>query len=87
MTTPEATVFEDADRLSVWLAKHYLVPFVDFEILTVTLDNAAIEIDPKGDLERLLIALRRFADEEDFAVFPFDEDTGTLTIGKIPTFA
>ena len=87
MRSPDAAVFEDAESLGEWLADSGLVSFVEFEILTVTLDDAAIEIDPIGEPERLLPVRREFAEAEGFAVFPFDEDVGTLTIGKIPVFA
>ena len=87
MRSPGAAVFEDAESLGEWLADSGLVPFIDFEILTVTLDDAAIEIDPIGEPDRLLPLLRTFAEAEGFALFPFEEDVGTLTIGKIPAFA
>ena len=54
MSSLDAAVFEDAGRLQEWLVSHQRTPYVDFEILTVTLSDGALEVDPMGDLKSLM---------------------------------
>ncbi len=83
MSSLDAAVFEDAVRLQEWLTRHERVPYIDFEILTVTLSDGALEVDPKGDLESLAPLLKSFASAYGYSVAPFDVDTGTVSLRRI----
>ena len=82
MSSLDAAVFEDANRLQEWLASHQRKPYVDFEILTVTLSDGALEVDPKGDLESLRPLLEAFGQAHGYDVAPFDVETGTVSLKK-----
>ena len=82
MSSLDAAVFEDADRLQEWLVSHQRIPYVDFEILTVTLSDGALEVDPKGDLASLRPLLEEFAAAHGYRVAPFDVETGTVSLKK-----
>lgn len=85
MNSLDATVFEDAESLKEWLAENGLVPYADFELLTVTLSDGALEIDPMGNQARLLTYLRRFALLWGYRVQPFDPETGSISLLKAHT--
>lgn len=76
----DATPFEDADRLQDLLADCDFLPYIDFEIITVTLSDGALEVDPKGNLPALLPHLRDFAGRRGYRVCPLDPDTGTVSL-------
>ena len=80
MTHTDPNVFEDAGRLQDWLATHERTPYVDFEILTVTLGDGAVEVDPKGQVEDLIPLLEGFARLNGYDVGPFDPDSGTISL-------
>ena len=82
MSSLDAAVFEDADRLQEWLVSHQRTPYVDFEILTVTLSDGALEVDPKGDLKSLMPLLESFGQAHGYDVAPFDAETGTVSLKK-----
>ena len=77
---PDAIVFEDADRLQSWLSKREQTPYIDFEILTVTLSDGALEVDPMGNTERLVPLLQQFAELHGYVVNPFDPESGTISL-------
>jgi len=80
-STPDAAVvFEDAEKLQDWLARHEQRPYVDFEILTVTLSDGALELDPMGNAETLRPLLEDFARDNGYSVNPFDPETGTISL-------
>ena len=66
----DAAMFEDAEALQEWLANNGFAPYVDFEILTVTLSDGGLEVDPMGDLKTLLPFLREFAARHGYEVQP-----------------
>ena len=78
--THDAAVLEDRDRLQEWLAFRGFIPYVDFEILSVHLEEASVEIDPMGNLARLVPALEEFAVSAGFSVMPFDPETGSVSL-------
>ncbi len=82
------TIFEDAERLSHHLADQGFHPYQDFELLTVTLSDGALEIDPRDQLEKLRPHLESFGDALGYRVFPFDSERGTVSLrrcgGAIP---
>ncbi len=80
MAALSGAIFEDADRLQEHLLAAGLRPYEDFEILTVTISDGALEIDPCGRLETLIPHLERFAIERGYWCFPFDKVTGTLSL-------
>ena len=82
MSSLDAAVFEDADRLQEWLVSHHRRPYIDFEILTVTLSDGALEVDPKGNLKSLMPLLEEFGEAHGYAVAPFDVETGTISLKK-----
>ena len=82
MSSLDAAVFEDAGRLQEWLVSHQRTPYVDFEILTVTLSDGALEVDPMGDLKSLMPLLERFGQAHGYDVAPFDVETGTVSLKK-----
>lgn len=80
MSTFDAAILEDADRLQDWLVSQGRTPYIDFEILTVTLSDGALEVDPKGDLQSLMPLLQTFAAAYGYEVAPFDVETGSVSI-------
>ena len=82
MSSLDAAVFEDAGRLQEWLVSHQRTPYVDFEILTVTLSDGALEVDPKGDVQSLMPLLRSFGKAYGYDVAPFDVESGTVSLKK-----
>jgi hypothetical protein len=84
----DAAVLEDRDRLEAWLAEHGFVPYVDFEILTVLLGQdsgggGGVEVDLKGNAEKILPALEDFAAQNGFLVEPTDPDTGAISLRRL----
>ncbi len=82
MTGLDAVIFEDAEALQEWLANNGFAPYVDFEILTVTLSDGGLEIDPMGGLKILLPFLREFAAHHGYEVQPLDPETGSISLLK-----
>lgn len=80
MNVHDAAVLEDRDRLEAWLASQGFVPYADFEILAVELEARTVEVDPKGNTERLLPALEEFADQNGFLVDPFEPESGVISL-------
>ena len=80
LSQKDAAVLEDRERLEAWLNARGLVPYIDFEILTVSLEEASVELDPMGNTDRLLPHLDAFAAAEGFDVLPFDPETGSVTL-------
>lgn len=80
MSSFDAAILEDADWLQDWLVSQGRTPYIDFEILTVTFSDGALEVDPKGDLETLLPLLRTFAAAYGYEVAPFDVETGSVSL-------
>lgn len=78
----DAIAFEDAERLEEWLSANELTPYVDFEILTVTLSDAAVEVDPKGNPGRIARLLEDFGARYGYDVLPVDPDTGIVSLRK-----
>ena len=79
-SSSDAIVFEDADRLKDWLSSREQTPYIDFEILTVTLSDGALEVDPMGNADRLEPLLRQFAQMHGYVVNPFDPESGTISL-------
>ena len=79
-STPDAAVLADAERLQEWLVGHEQRPYVDFEILTVTLSDQALEVDPMGNAQALVPLLERFAARHRYDVGPLNPETGTISL-------
>ena len=71
---------QDAENLQDWLARHELRPYVDFEILAVTMSDGALELDPMGNAETLRPLLEGFAQDHGYNVNPFDPEAGTISL-------
>ncbi len=82
MTATNGAIFEDAERLSQHLANQGFRPYEDFELLTVTLSDGALEVDPYGQLEKLQPHLESFGNALGFRVFPFDPESGTISLRR-----
>ena len=82
MTALSGAIFEDAERLSEHLEGEGFRPYEDFEILTVTLSDGALEVDPCGRLEELRPYLESFGEERGYVLFPFDPETGTISLHR-----
>jgi hypothetical protein len=82
MHSLDAEIFQDAERLEDALAESNFVPYIDFEIITVTLSDGALELDPKGNLKLLMPALEAFAEDNGYRVRPFDPDMGTISLTR-----
>ncbi len=82
MTATNGAIFEDAERLSQHLADQGFRPYEDFELLTVTLSDGALEVDPYGQLEKLQPHLESFGNALGFRVFPFDPESGTISLRR-----
>jgi len=78
----DSAVFEDAERLEAWLADRGLRPYVDFEILGISPSDAALEVDPKGAVERIASFLEVFARRSGYTVAPFDPEHGTISLSR-----
>ena len=85
MTNLDATIFEDAARLEQWLADCDFVPYIDFELITVTMSDGALEIDPKGNVKRLSPYLEKFAGQNGYTVEPLDPERGTVSLLRVVT--
>jgi hypothetical protein len=83
MTTLSGRIFEDAEELREYLADRGLRPYEDFEILTATISDGALEVDPCGNLEELRPHLEAFANRLGYWVFPFDPETGTVSLVRM----
>ncbi|HLU47358.1 MAG TPA: hypothetical protein VK116_04715 [Planctomycetota bacterium] len=83
MTRLDGTIFGDAEKLQEHLAAQGLRPYDDFEILTATIADGALEIDPCGRLEILGPHLDSFAATFGYWVFPFDPVNGTVSLIRI----
>ena len=86
MTRLGGAIFEEAERLRDFLAERGFRPYRDFEIVTVTLSDGALEIDPFGQLERLRPTLEAFANARGFWLLPFDPYAGTLSLVREGAF-
>ena len=75
-----SAIFEHADRLQDWLHDRKKTPYVDFEILTATLTDGILEVDPMGNADGLMPLLEEFADANGYLVGPFDPGTGTISL-------
>ena len=82
MTSTSGAIFEDAERLSQHLADQGFRPYEDFELLTVTLSDGALEVDPYGQLEKLQPHLESFGNALGYRVFPFDPESGTISLRR-----
>ena len=82
MTATNGAIFEDAERLSQHLTDQGFRPYEDFELLTVTLSDGALEIDPYGQLEKLQPHLESFGNALGYRVFPFDVESGTISLRR-----
>lgn len=82
MTALSGAIFEDAERLSQHLAEHGFRLYADFELLTVTLSDGALEVDPYDQLEKLRPHLESFGTALGYRVFPFDSDSGTISLRR-----
>ncbi len=80
MTALSGAIFEDAERLSQHLADQGFRPYEDFELLTVTLSDGALEVDPYDQLEKLRPHLESFGNALGYRVFPFDSESGTISL-------
>ena len=80
MTALSGAIFEDAERLSHHLADEGFHPYEDFELLTVTLSDGALEVDPYDQLDKLRPHLESFANALGYRVFPFDSEKGTISL-------
>ena len=74
------SLFEDAERLRAHLSDRGFRPYEDFEIITVTLGDGSLEIDPCGRLDELRPHLESFAAALGYWVFPRDIETGTVSL-------
>ncbi len=79
-SSSDAAVLQDAERLQNWLARNEQTPYIHFELLTVTLSDGALEVDPMGNMEALLPLLEEFARANGYEVNPFDPDSGTISL-------
>lgn len=82
MAALSGAIFEDAERLSHHLADQGFLPYEDFELLTVTLSDGALEVDPYDQLEKLRPHLESFGNALGYRVFPFDSERGTISLRR-----
>lgn len=86
MTTLDGTIFDDAERLKEHLADRGLRAYEDFEVLTATISDGGLEVDPCGRREALLPHLESFGAAFGYWVFPFDPIAGTISLVRMSAF-